>query len=199
MAAVAFFVAIAGGGAYAAAQIGAADIKNDAVRSNHIRDGEVTSADLAPNAVGTRNVIDGSLFRGAFQGGVLPFPPIAFDTHVNSNVGTSPDIPGIDVQLTCGTPGPGDHVSIQFVASTPQQVYVIGTQAIDRQPPTAARVADSYYALASTADTHSSVYLDAMVQYNPGGKWVHYQIGGTWSGTEQGGCDFGGIYTPPSN
>ena len=41
MAAIAFFIAIAGGSAYAAATIGSSDIKNDAVRSNHIKNGQV--------------------------------------------------------------------------------------------------------------------------------------------------------------
>jgi hypothetical protein len=50
-------------------------------------------------------------------------PPAA--VVLGSNVGTPPDVPGIDVQLTCGSPGLGDHVSIQFSAS-PQQVSVGG-------------------------------------------------------------------------
>jgi hypothetical protein len=49
MAAIAFFIAVAGGSAYAAATIGASDIKNDAVLSRHIKDGEVKSSDLDPN------------------------------------------------------------------------------------------------------------------------------------------------------
>jgi hypothetical protein len=37
---------VLGGGAYAAAKIGAGDIKKDAVRSKHIKNGEVRSGDL---------------------------------------------------------------------------------------------------------------------------------------------------------
>jgi hypothetical protein len=72
MAAIAFFIAVAGGSAYAAATIGASNIKNDAVRSRHIKDGEVKNPDLAANSVGTGKVIDGSLLAQDFKAGQLP-------------------------------------------------------------------------------------------------------------------------------
>ncbi len=46
MATVAVFLVL-GGGAYAASKIGAGDIKRNAVRSKHIKDGQVTTRDLA--------------------------------------------------------------------------------------------------------------------------------------------------------
>src|SRR5437764_7232485 len=66
LAAIAFFIAIAGGSAYAAATIGSGDIKNDAVLSRHIKNGEVKNQDLAANSVGSAEVIDGSLRRRDF-------------------------------------------------------------------------------------------------------------------------------------
>jgi hypothetical protein len=72
MAAIAFFVVVAGGSAYAAATIGAGDIKNDAVRSRHIKNGEVKNPDLGANSVGSAKVIDGSLLKRDFKAGQLP-------------------------------------------------------------------------------------------------------------------------------
>lgn len=46
LAAIAFVIAVAGGTAYAAANIGPNDIQNNAVRSRHINDGAVHAADV---------------------------------------------------------------------------------------------------------------------------------------------------------
>jgi hypothetical protein len=67
---LALFVAL-GGSAYAAATIGPANIQNDAVRSRHIKDGQVKNPDLAANSVGTGKVIDGSLLKQDFKAGQL--------------------------------------------------------------------------------------------------------------------------------
>jgi hypothetical protein len=45
---LALIVALGTGGAYAASKIGPNDIKENAVRSKHIKEGEVRAADLAP-------------------------------------------------------------------------------------------------------------------------------------------------------
>ena len=71
MAAVAFFIAVAGGSAYAAATIGSGDIKSNAVLSRHIKDGAFKTPDLAGNSVGTGKVIDGSLLGRDFRPGQL--------------------------------------------------------------------------------------------------------------------------------
>ena len=47
---------VLGGGAWAAATIGANDIKDNAIRSRHIKDGQVEVADLASDARGARAV-----------------------------------------------------------------------------------------------------------------------------------------------
>jgi hypothetical protein len=57
---LALFVAL-GGTTYAAATIGSNSIKNNAVLSRHIKDGEVKNPDLGANSVGGGKVIDNSL------------------------------------------------------------------------------------------------------------------------------------------
>jgi hypothetical protein len=68
---VAFVLAIGGASAFAAGTIGAGDIRNDAVRSRHIRDGAVENQDLAGSSVGTAKAIDGSLQARDFKPGAL--------------------------------------------------------------------------------------------------------------------------------
>ena len=54
---LALFVAL-GGTSYAAANIGSAQIKTDAILTRHIKDGQVTGRDLARGAVGPRQIRD---------------------------------------------------------------------------------------------------------------------------------------------
>ena len=70
---VATYIAL-GGTAFAAATVGPTDIKDNAVRSNHVRDGAVATADLADasvtnpklgfNSINTLNVNDGTILGG---------------------------------------------------------------------------------------------------------------------------------------
>ena len=57
---IALFVAL-GGTAFAAATIGANDIKPNAVRAKHIKTGSVKRADIAKNAVNGRRIASGSV------------------------------------------------------------------------------------------------------------------------------------------
>lgn len=50
---------VLGGGAWAAATIGASDIKDNAVRSRHIQDGQVLGADIGTGAVSSADIGDG--------------------------------------------------------------------------------------------------------------------------------------------
>ena len=61
MATIAVFGVLAGGGAYAASQIGPKDIARNAVRSKHIQSGNVKRSDLAANAVASPQVAGDSL------------------------------------------------------------------------------------------------------------------------------------------
>jgi hypothetical protein len=60
VASLSLFVAMSGVG-YAAATVGSAQIKSNAVLSRHIKNGQVKSADLRNNAVNGAKVSDGSL------------------------------------------------------------------------------------------------------------------------------------------
>ena len=67
---LALFLA-AGGTTYAAATIGSSDIKNNAILSRHIKNGQVKNKDLGANAVTSAKVADGSLRRQDFKPGEL--------------------------------------------------------------------------------------------------------------------------------
>ena len=55
------FLVLTGGGAFAAGLIGPGDIKDNAVRSHHIKNGEVSRADLRAGSVGSSEVVNDSL------------------------------------------------------------------------------------------------------------------------------------------
>jgi hypothetical protein len=64
MAAIACFGVLAGGTAYAANTVGSADVIDESLLTQDIRNGEVKNSDLANNSVGSGRVIDGSLTGG---------------------------------------------------------------------------------------------------------------------------------------
>ena len=76
MAAIAFFIAVTGAGAYAAATIGAGNIQDNAVRSRHIKDGQVKNAELASGAVGPLKVKPQSLGGGSINEAKLDATPL---------------------------------------------------------------------------------------------------------------------------
>jgi hypothetical protein len=155
---LALFVAL-GGTAYAAATIGPNNIQNDAVRSRHIKDGAVTNAKLAANAVGTGKVIDGSLLKRDFKAGQLPSGPkgnpclssdpnckgpkgdtgaqgpgaTQFQVHVNTNntnLGQGPTVNGITPYVFCHFPDAG-KVVIELRLPAGHYLYASGNQALD--------------------------------------------------------------------
>jgi hypothetical protein len=69
---LALVLALGGVGAYAADKIGSAEIAKNAIKSRHIKDGQVTNADLAANSVDSGRVADGSLLGADFAAGQLP-------------------------------------------------------------------------------------------------------------------------------
>ena len=77
MAAIAFFIAVAGGGAYAAATIGSGSIQTNAVLSRHIKNGQVKNPDLGANSVGTGKVLNGSLTGADLNKAKLGAIPLA--------------------------------------------------------------------------------------------------------------------------
>jgi hypothetical protein len=75
MGALALFIALAGGGAYAAQQIGSDDIERSAILSRHIKNGQVHTADLGDGAVDSQAVENHSLLSQDFAAGQLPAGP----------------------------------------------------------------------------------------------------------------------------
>lgn len=69
MSSVAVFIAL-GGSSYAALEL-----SRNAVRSKHIKNGQVRGADIAGNAVSSVKVKDGSLLAADFKAGTLPTGP----------------------------------------------------------------------------------------------------------------------------
>lgn len=198
LAAIAFFAAVAGGSAYAAANIGAGQIKNDAVRSRHVKDGAVGNGDLGANSVGTGKVINGSLLRGDFRAGQLP-PAGArsFDTHLdNGEVRTGPTVNGVLIEWVCDADYPGletgPNVGLRISpagSELGEEVFVIGTRTLDGAL-SVVRDADIEY----LAGSGVSADFNVMVRVEPGGKWTSYQLAAGYNPTE--GCNFGGLFTP---
>jgi hypothetical protein len=75
MGALALFIALGTGGAYAAAQIGSDDIERSAILSKHIKNGQVHTADLGDGAVDSQAVEDHSLQSEDFAPDQLPAGP----------------------------------------------------------------------------------------------------------------------------
>jgi hypothetical protein len=74
---LALIVALGGTGAYAANElIGSNDIERSAVLSKHIKNGQVSTADLADGAVDSEAVEDKSLTGKDFESGQLPQGPV---------------------------------------------------------------------------------------------------------------------------
>lgn len=85
MSTVALFLAL-GGGAYAAATVGARDIEQDAVRSRHIKNHEVQSRDVRNHSLQGRDVQNGSLSGADVASSSLTGNQIAGDSLFGSDI-----------------------------------------------------------------------------------------------------------------
>jgi hypothetical protein len=93
---LALFLALTTGGAWAAAQIGPEDIRKNAVRSRHIKDGQVRTTDvrngavtaskLAPNGVTSDKVQDESLSGADLSDGAVGTAQLAPDAVTGEKV-----------------------------------------------------------------------------------------------------------------
>lgn len=83
---IALFLALATGGAWAAATIGPNDIQNNAVRTRHIKNGAVTTQKIAQGAVKTGRIGD-----GAVTGPKVAADALTGDNIDESTLGTVPD------------------------------------------------------------------------------------------------------------
>jgi hypothetical protein len=118
MSTIAVFGVLAGGSAYAAATIGADDIKRNAVRSKHIRVNAVSPAKLAPGAVSTAKLADEAvigtkLADGAVDGSKLA-TGIPRDIELVSNQGVT-NSANKSAQVPC----PAGKVAIGGGAASP--------------------------------------------------------------------------------
>jgi hypothetical protein len=190
MAAIAFFIAVAGGSAYAAATIGSGDIKNDAVRSRHIKNGEVKNPDLGANSVGTGKVIDGSLLKQDFKAAQLPLGAQQFNDHVTNHTdGTQRSINGIVYRSTCNeVPTPNDVRWV--VTSSSGTLYASGYYAQNG--------AITSFHTSSQIDVGATSTQDLnVIAMNPDvGKWTRFDLGSYNGGAA--GCNVWGLITPPS-
>ena len=82
---LALFLVMSTGGAYAASKIGGNAIKNNAIQSRHIKDGQVRNADLHENSVGPAKVKDDSLTGADINESTLGQVPIASTATAASN------------------------------------------------------------------------------------------------------------------
>jgi hypothetical protein len=74
---IALFVALGGVGAYAAGAIGPSDIQRDAVRSKHIKDGQVKRRDLAARALDGGGVLSSRFTAPATNVVATAFGPVS--------------------------------------------------------------------------------------------------------------------------
>ena len=71
MAAIACLGTVVGGTAYAANTIGSADIINESILSQDVKNGEVKKADLADDSIGTYKIQPGQVFTSDIHDGVV--------------------------------------------------------------------------------------------------------------------------------
>jgi hypothetical protein len=75
MATIAVFGVLAGGGAYAASQIGPKDIAKNAVRAKHVKKGQIKAKHLARSSVRTPKIQDGAVTAAKLADGVAVSGP----------------------------------------------------------------------------------------------------------------------------
>jgi hypothetical protein len=200
--ALALFIAL-GGSAYAAATIGPADIKDNAVHSNHIADGQVKNPDLAPNSIGTGKVADGSLLAQDFKAGQLPKGDrgpagpgaITYDDTVGEFGGTfiEKTVNGITLEIRCTPEGVAFTIDDEqlYDGAGGSGLGVVGTKQVNFGAPSGVHTGGSYVDFpASTA-----VDLDVMAQNNHVGKWTEFKLYSLHRAADHK-CSYGGIITP---
>ena len=185
MATIAVFGVLAGGGAWAAANIGADDIKANAVRSRHIKKHQVRKSDLARSAI----PFAGS---GSIQ--------VASDRTMHGTPETLMKLKGIG-RLTDACSNPGSHTSgISLVNTSGKRLAVdlIGSShpTNDGQPPS-----DTRYEVASGDDlgvvlglaTEGYQFGDTLITITAANGSKQPQAFGTLSAHH--GCDSPGFVT----
>jgi hypothetical protein len=97
MGALALFLVIAGGTAYAANTIASSDIINGQVKSIDIGTGAVTTADIAADAVNSSKIADGSVTGADVATNLIPGVDVANNSITGVDVASN-SLDGLDVQ-----------------------------------------------------------------------------------------------------
>jgi hypothetical protein len=198
---LALFVLL-GGSAYAAATIGAEDIKDSAVHSNHIADGQVKNPDVASDSVGGGKVIDGSLPAEDFRAGELRGPQgpagpgeITFDRSDGESGGSAyvTSVNGVTLRYSCQAGGVLYYLDdeIPFDSAGGSGLGVVGTKQLNLGNPTAVHTGGNFVGF-SAVDT---IDLDVMAENNKTGKWTEFKLYSIHHASQHS-CNFGGNIIP---
>src|SRR4051794_8547015 len=87
MAAIALFIALAGGTAYAANTIGSSDIIDESIQSVDIKNGEVKNPDLGTNSVTSSRIATGNVFNSDLANDAVNGAKVAANSLTASDLG----------------------------------------------------------------------------------------------------------------
>ena len=180
-----------------------AKIAPNAIGPGRVMDNSLTGGDIRPNSVGSPRVLDGSLQKRDFKAGELPQGATQWNFFVPSGSQSAsapyglPDpagyVNGLKVLLTCNDFGNKLNLGIKGDDGT-SEVQVTGIEAADDVVRTVHRSGQpNHDFLANTTQDLQVLARNVRV-----GKWTHFAIGTYDAGTD-GGCNFWGVVTPPSN
>jgi hypothetical protein len=187
MATIAAFAALATGGAYASGLIGATDIKDNAIRSRHIKAGQVKTPDLADGAVTEAKLAE------PVEGAISIDRQFARADSVFNQVTV---VNGVAVKILCSESSDSVLLRIDRTAND-QGLYAWGTKAIDGTLTrlSAADGSPPAYYLFAGADT---VEMDVVAELSEPGQPVRttrFDL----SGVRGTACNFHGLIAPASS
>src|SRR3954469_17821395 len=87
MAAIAFFIAVAGGTAYAANTIGSSDVIDESLLSQDVKNGEVKNPDIGTNSVTSSRIATGNVFNSDLANDSVTGAKVVANTLTASDLG----------------------------------------------------------------------------------------------------------------
>src|SRR4051794_31191938 len=151
MAAIASFIAVAGGTAYAANTIGSADIIDESIQSVDVKNGEVKNPDLGTNSVTSSRIATGNVFNSDLAPDSVNGSKVSANSLTASDLGpdsvSTSELDSTDhsgaiavgaitngrcVTVTGSVSGarPGDAVVVTTNGAIPSGVLIYGQRAI---------------------------------------------------------------------